>query len=127
MKIDRNKIWKMFDKRCAYCGCELETSTGKHMHVDHVEAISRNWWTTGCLFPENNTEENLYPTCPFCNRYKSSLPLESFRKWLIDTPRKLEKVTLYRNARRFGMIQEQQWDGIFWFERTQKTNPINSA
>ena len=117
MKIDRDKIWRMFDKKCAYCGCELKSSTGKHMNVDHVEPIIRNTYSSGCLFPSDDREENLFPSCPFCNRYKSSLSLNMFRQWLIDTPRKLEKVTLYRNARRFGMIEEKKWDQLFWFEK----------
>ncbi len=116
MKIDRDKIWKMFGKKCAYCGCDLETSTGKHMHADHVKPIIRNWWQNDCLFPEDDNEENIFPTCLYCNRYKSSLSLEEFRRWLIDTPRKLAKVTLYRNAVRFGMIEEKKWNGIFYFE-----------
>ncbi len=119
--INRDNVWKMFGKRCAYCGCLLESSSGKYMHIDHVKPLGRLQLNKGIFkHPENDYKNNTVPSCPFCNRYKTDLDLETFRQWLKDTPTKLSNVTLYRNALRFGMIELKQWDGIFWFEKYHK-------
>jgi 5-methylcytosine-specific restriction endonuclease McrA len=121
MKKDRDKIWKKFDKRCAYCGCKLKTSTGKHMHIDHVDPVRRNWWTNNeMMFPEKDTEDNLFPSCPQCNNYKHSMSLETFRGEVGKATERLEKSASYRNAKRFGMIEIKGWDGVFWFEKLNK-------
>ena len=118
MKIDRKKIHKMFNGKCAYCGCVLENETGKYMHIDHIEPIRRNIHNTECLFPELDNESNRYPSCPRCNNYKHSMNLECFRTFLKSTLQRLEKNnTNYRNAIRYGMIEEKQWDGKFYFEK----------
>jgi len=117
MKIDRDKIWKMFDKRCAYCGCELETSTGKHMQVDHVEAIRRNWWNNTSMFPDHDNESNLFPSCPQCNNYKHSMTVDEFRDQIRLSISRLYQTASYRNAVRFGLVKECDWDGVFYFEK----------
>jgi 5-methylcytosine-specific restriction endonuclease McrA len=119
---ERLDVWKLFGGRCAYCGCELKDHSGKYMHIDHVEALHRNWWTKGndSLFPENDRKDNLFPSCPQCNNYKNSYDLETFRDLLKDTMRKLQNITLYRNAVRFGFIELKEWDGIFYFEKQDK-------
>lgn len=111
----------MFGCKCSYCGCELKDETGKYMHVDHVEAIRRNWFSEGCLFPENNNKENLFPSCKRCNNYKSSMSVEIFRSEIKKAVERLNKIVSYRNAVRFGMIEAKEWDGIFWFEKFKPT------
>ena len=123
MKIDRKKIHKMFGGKCAYCGCDLKDETGKNMQIDHVEPIRRNWYDTGCLFPELDKEDNLFPSCLRCNNYKGGMKLEHFRDFLKTTLQRLEKNnTNYRNALRFGMIEEKKWDGKFYFEKINNNN-----
>jgi 5-methylcytosine-specific restriction endonuclease McrA len=131
MKIDRKKIHQKFGGRCAYCGTVLKDETGKHMHVDHLEAIERNvpkskWkahWGEyrPCEKPENDNEANSIPSCPKCNILKNSLPIESFRNMIKDTIRQLERSTTYQRAVRFGMIEIKEWDGLFYFEKLTKT------
>lgn len=121
MAPNRDKIWKMFGCKCAYCGCDLKSSTGKHMQVDHVRALHRNWFGSGCLAPENDREDNLFPSCPRCNNYKGSLNLKHFRFWINNSIRALEKVTAFQNAKRYGMIEIKEWDGKFWFEKWLET------
>lgn len=36
-KQDRQKIFDMYNGKCAYCGCELK----KSWHVDHIEPVNR--------------------------------------------------------------------------------------
>jgi 5-methylcytosine-specific restriction endonuclease McrA len=117
MKPNRKAIYDMFDGHCAYCGCKLENESGKFMQIDHIEPLRRNWWTKGCLHPENETEVNLFPSCPRCNLYKGSMNIETFRREVKQALKRLEKSASYRNALRFGMIEVKEWDGIFYYEK----------
>lgn len=119
MKIDRKKVHAMFEGHCAYCGHTLENESGKFMQIDHVEPLRRNWYDKNgsCLNPHNEIEANLFPACLKCNNYKGSMDVEEFRFWIKHTPMVLEKLTPYRNALRFGMIEVKEWDGVFYFER----------
>jgi len=105
MKVDRKQIWSMFGGKCAYCGCDLVNESGKYMQVDHVKALHRNWFSKGSLFPENDNQENLFPSCPKCNNYKHTLDVERFRFWVKNTPNVLLKTTAFNNALRFGMVE----------------------
>ena len=127
MKIDRNKIHQKFGGRCSFCGEILQDSSGKFMQIDHLIPLRRNWWENSCMNPENETYENLYPSCPKCNNLKNSLSLESFRNTIKDTIRQLERSSTYQRAVRFGMIEIKEWDGLFYFERitaVQHTNKL---
>lgn len=118
MKIDRKQIHAMFDGHCAYCGCTLENETGKFMHVDHIEPVYRNIYVGEKMYKaENHNTKNLFPACVRCNLYKSTLSIEHFREWVKNSYNVLSKVTAYRNALRFGMIEIKQWDGLFYFEK----------
>ena len=119
MKLNRKAIYDMFDGHCAYCGCELENESGKFMQVDHIEPLRRNWYDKNgsCLNPENDHENNLFPACLRCNNYKGSFYIEEFRLWIKHTPEVLSKLTPYRNALRFGMIEVKEWDGLFYYEK----------
>ena len=122
----------MFNGHCAYCGCVLESESGKHMQIDHMEPIQRNiksehriaWGTyKPCENPNADNLKNMYPACPSCNNLKGSLPLESYRTQVQDTIRQLERTTGFQRALRFGMVETKQWDGIFYFEKQQKSEP----
>ncbi len=82
--------------------------------------VKEHYKSTGCYSPKNENEKNLFPACPNCNIDKSSQPLESYRNSLKDRKRQLQRQSLYRSAVRYGMIQEIEWDGVFWFEKYQK-------
>ena len=116
MKIDRKTVHQMFGGHCAYCGEVLENESGKHMHVDHIKPVYRNIYAGGMDAPKNHNIDNLYPSCVRCNLYKSTLSIEHFREWVKNSYHVLEKVTAYRNAMRFGMIEVKEWDGLFYFE-----------
>jgi len=122
MKIDRRKVYDLFNGHCAYCGCELENESGKFMQVDHIEPLRRNWFKKdgSCLNPENDHGKNLFPACLKCNNYKGSFGREEFRSMLKNTPNVLKNITPYRNALRFGMIEVKEWDGVFYFEKQIK-------
>lgn len=123
-KADRQLIFDKYGGRCAYCGCELK----KGWHVDHLEAVHREseysketgkYVLTGvCRHPENDHFDNYMPSCASCNITKSTVPLESFRRYIENTVESLNKnhYAAYKFAKRFGLIQETPKEVKFYFE-----------
>lgn len=128
-KIDRVKIKDMYGGRCAYCGAEL---SGK-FHIDHVNPVVRRSdiklcektgrmkmvSTTETCHPDNHHIDNLKPSCVPCNIHKSSMNLEQFRQHLSDHILMLNKASnysIYRHAKRFGLVQETGKEIRFYFE-----------
>lgn len=65
----REKVFKILNGRCFYCGCKLDFD---NFHMDHFVAKSSN----------GKGGKNLVPSCPECNLCKSNLDVESFRQKL---------------------------------------------
>lgn len=111
----------MFGGHCAYCGVELKDYSGKYMQIDHIEPIVRNWWNGTCNKPQNEREDNYFPSCPKCNHYKHSMSVEAFRENIKLSLERLRAYAAYNNAVRYGIVEEKQWDGVFYFERCRTT------
>lgn len=109
----------IFDKSgglCWYCGCDLSKLK---WHADHFHPIRRNSDGT-CLNPELDTEENKVPSCPSCNKLKSSLDIECFRSYISGFIDSLNKYTnQYKFAKRYGQIKETRSPIVFWFENNR--------
>jgi len=134
-----------FGGKCAYCGCDLPE---KGWHADHVEPVYREWWKStkwwkeahgtkwsvneagnleqhavplekpGFERPENDTLENLFPSCVPCNLDKHASPLEVWRQQLegrVDVCRR--NYSAFRHAERFGLVQQIHKPVVFWFEQ----------
>lgn len=107
-KEDRQKIYDSTGGRCAYCG---ENITINEMQVDHVFPIYRGG---------ADDIENMLPTCRACNFYKSTMSLEDFRNQVQTLPERLEKLFIYRLAKKHGLINETHKRPVqFWFEQYQ--------
>lgn len=66
---------------------------------------------------------NLMPSCGSCNRYKSTMDLETFRKQLQKIPDRLKRdVCTYNIAVRFGMVQENREPIKFYFEKVGESD-----
>lgn len=119
----RERIRSKFGGRCAYCGREL----GKTFHADHVEPLCRNW-DNGALAvygrkKGKDSEDNLFPACPRCNRRKAMMPLEDFRLTIYAEVQMLRKYSdKFRLAEDFGIIKETGQDVVFWFEKYKEKN-----
>lgn len=104
MKIDRHAVYEKYDGHCAYCGCVIQY---KDMQVDHV-------------FPKHtggtDDIENLNPSCRICNHYKSTLMVDDMRAAILDMHRKLQKISIFRIAEKYGMVDCYDWNGKFYFE-----------
>lgn len=131
-KTGRMALKQMFGGNCAYCGCEL----GDKWHADHVEPIMRQgvyvrvdkpnrsheFKATGILSrPENDRLDNFFPACIPCNIHKSTHSIETFRKALVrhvDSLNSVSNYSIYRHAKRFGLIKEIEKSIVFHFEKS---------
>ncbi|WP_295054272.1 HNH endonuclease signature motif containing protein [Ruminococcus sp.] len=105
-KATRLKVYEKYDGHCAYCGCTLEL---KDMQVDHIQSV---YWYDGA-----NDIENYNPACRMCNFYKSTMSVEDFREQLGKILSRLEKVFIFRLAKKYGLIREIKEPVIFYFEK----------
>ena len=121
-KAQREQVRMKFGGRCAYCGEPL----GERWHVDHLLPVERELkWipgkgpvATGKLWrTENDTLDNMMPSCPPCNIDKHSMSLEGWRRKLQDAANVLTRNNpTYRNAKRFGLVKETGAVVTFHFE-----------
>ena len=111
-KSTRKIVYQKYNGRCAYCGCELEY---KDMQVDHIVPVYHitplNWSELG------NEIYNLMPACRMCNFYKSTYSIDEFRERLQTLTDRLEKIFIYRLAKKYGIVEERKKPIQFYFEK----------
>ena len=130
-KKQRAELFAKYDGKCAYCSCELP----EKWHADHIEPVKREFEfvkkgstyisrSTGILEnPHLDFVENMNPSCPECNHYKSSMPLESFRRELSKQVERAEKSSKnFRFALKYNQVKLTPQPIIFYFELYQKNN-----
>jgi 5-methylcytosine-specific restriction endonuclease McrA len=122
MKIDRISIHQKFGGHCSYCGSILEL---KKMQIDHFVPIYRGWENRILegfgLERGQETEENLFPSCARCNRWKSTWNIEQFRREIESQIERLNKRSSnYRMAKDFELVRETEKKVIFFFEKYKK-------
>ena len=105
-KKTRIKIWEEANKKCQYCGIELEY---KDMQVDHIEPVY--------LGGDCNLE-NYRASCRPCNYYKDTFSVEKFREQLSKLPdRMLRDVFIFKLTLRHGIIKINKEPIVFEFEK----------
>jgi len=121
-KQDRELIYKKYQGRCAYCGCELPD----RWHVDHIKPVVRNPRSGIPELPERDNYDNYNPSCPSCNIVKGSITLEQFREHISYFITSLNLYsTQYKFAKKYGLVQETGNPVVFYFETiNQKTDTI---
>lgn len=122
-KAQRETVRLRFGGLCAYCGDQL----GERWHADHLQPVERKLIRipgaglrcSGEMHrPENDTIDNLMPSCPPCNIDKHTSSLESWRQKLQGACGVLTRnQPTYRHALRFGLVQETGAMVTFYFER----------
>ena len=111
--IDRDKIKQMFGGRCAYCGNKLQ----KTFHIDHVKPIFRGVIQTNLSNRGGDTVDNMFPSCPRCNQWKSTMSIEQFRTEIQKKFEWLRKTSAgFRMAEDFGLIVDTGRSVEFYFE-----------
>lgn len=104
-KAERLLIYDKCNRRCAYCGCDIEY---KDMQVDHVKPLR-----------VGGADElsNMLPACRSCNHYKATLGVEDFKKYIEGIPKRLNRDSIpYAVGKRFGIVEENHKLIVFWFE-----------
>ena len=113
-KKTREAVFNKYGGRCAYCGCEL---TPRTMQVDHIKSVYNSCLENGYVYTQDDSFDNLNPSCRQCNFYKGTLDIEQFRNKI--------KTILYRTfqstfqaklAKKLGMMKVTQFDK-FYFEK----------
>ena len=121
-KIQREQLKMKYGGLCSYCGHPLSD----RWHADHFIPVERNAWGNGkgiMQKPENDTLENMMPSCPPCNISKHSLSIEQWRDWLSGHMRSLnEHHSIYRLMRSYGLIIETGNPITFYFERLSEAD-----
>ena len=126
-KAERERVYAMFDGRCAYCGRDLPA----RWHVDHLEPVMRvaltGHYSDGLtmLNPERDTPSNYMPACPSCNIDKHRMTLERWREWLTVRLGALRKTPGWRLLEAHGQVQATGAPIVFHFETalTTKDSP----
>jgi endonuclease I len=125
----KNIVWQKFEGRCAYCGIGIDI---KQMQLDHiipqkmfiaqVQSKKIPKFLLHLTINDVNHIDNLFPSCKYCNSYKSNFTLEEFRNYLNQMlNEKMERLfkskTKMEVAIRMGAVKMEKWDGFFYFER----------
>lgn len=113
----RDKVFAKYKGKCAYCGCELQ----KGWHIDHVEAVYRGWkdehLQRSKIKRGSDDIENYNPSCPRCNRWKSTWTIEQFRAEISKQIERLKRDSpQFRLAMDYGIINETKQPVKFYFE-----------
>ena len=109
----REAVYQKYDGRCAYCGRKIEY---KDMQIDHLIPIQRERF--GKLSEEQiECFENYMPSDRICNHYKRAHSLETFRRYIEEIPKKLDRDSyIYRIGKKYNLIEEHPHKITFYFE-----------
>lgn len=114
----REKLWLDYNKRCAYCGEEIEL---KDMQIDHISSVYFNELYNTDI--DVNQEENLLPACRACNYYKGTNTIEEFRNNLTNMLMRNVRIPFdYRLAIKYELVQETGKENIKFYFETLKDN-----
>lgn len=113
-KQQREAVFNKYSGRCAYCGCEL---TLKTMQVDHIKAVYTSSLENNNVETQDDSFDNLNPSCRQCNFYKGTLNIEQFRNKIKTTLYETYQNTFQAKlAKKLGMMVVTQFDK-FYFEK----------
>jgi len=144
----RFEVYTKYNGKCAYCGRFIPEGEFQVDHIERLspryysqtkgkkytlkEAIQifGKDWQTGEIdkvkaaaikydYDENNSIENLMPTCKGCNHYKGKWDLEFYRELMLKLHTKMEDEYLIKRALEYGIVKIEPWDGLFYFEKEQ--------
>jgi hypothetical protein len=107
----REKVWKKYNCKCAYCGEDLEYNK---MQVDHIESK--------CLGGSNEFD-NYNPSCRQCNFYKGIFSLDEFKRQLFKIEERIKKQFIVRLALKYNIISFKNFDGKFYYEKYKQEEP----
>lgn len=103
----REALYQKYNKRCAYCGCQLEY---KDMQIDHIASVYVNTDIRQTMTEQELYDiKNLMPTCRQCNFYKSTFSIEDFRERLQSTMlQNLEKILITGSLKNTVLLKKSK-------------------
>jgi len=111
-KKERKEIYNKYNGHCAYCGRAINFN---NFHVDHLKSVREIGGTMDN--PENDTINNMMPSCITCNIRKGSGTLEYFRKEMESSVDRLRKYSsAFRFAELYSQVKVTPKDIVFFFE-----------
>lgn len=116
-KAHRKLIYNKTNGRCGYCGTALK----KTWHIDHINPIYRTR-TDASLKRDGITRgtesnDNKIASCVRCNRWKSTMSVDLFRKQIESQHDRLYRDSPgYRLAFDMGLIKFDHSKPVFYFE-----------
>jgi len=124
-KEERQKVHQKYLGHCAYCGCDLPYDK---MQIDHLESVFLQRFKPKDQKSDINAFDNLMPSCKSCNYYKGASRLETFRKKLKTLSRRLltknSAKFVLNLAVRYGIVEINEFDGEFYFEKYEKLKDV---
>lgn len=107
----RAQVYAKYNGRCAYCGNAI---TMKQLRVDHFVPFRKKTKAN-----QNQIENiaNYIPACHSCNYYKSSRSPASMKKDIQKLYQRLNKLFIYRLAKKYGLIQQTPHEIVFLFQQ----------
>lgn len=92
------------------------------MQVDHIKAVYTSSLENDGVETQDDSLDNLNPSCRQCNFYKGALDIEQFRKKIMTTLYETCQNTFQAKlAKKLGMLNVKQFDK-FYFERINEKN-----
>ena len=114
---DRRLVFAKTGGKCAYCGCTLPE---KGWHLDHVKPIYRGHDGVTPTYRGRDVIENALPACPRCNRWKSTMSVDTFRHEIEAQVKRLRRdIRPFRLAEDFGLVKEVVKPIVFYFETAE--------
>lgn len=115
-------IFKKYNGRCAYCGCEIDFY---NFHIDHITPKRRGDSISYCekygIEKGKDCIDNYNPSCASCNLSKSVFTLEVWRSEIFKKIERLSKYnTSFNLLHRFGVIKIVNKPVVFYFEKNNK-------
>lgn len=113
----REQVYAKYNGHCAYCGCELDYND---MQVDHIKSVYVSTMQNGWVDTQDDSIDNLMPSCRMCNYYKQSNDIEGFRKVLNNMLMpNVRRPFIYRLAVKYGLVIENVKPIKFYFEKEE--------
>ena len=109
----RSRVVDKCDRRCSYCGKELEIKT---FQVDHYYPINSEAYYKAIGINVHDYR-NLMPSCRSCNHYKRADKPEDFKIKMMSIHERIIKNYINKVGIDFGVIKITPFDGLFYWEK----------
>ena len=124
-KTERQQVYAKTCGHCAYCGTKLPE---KGWQLDHVIPVYRGNPNINPSCRGTDSVDNALPACPRCNRWKSAMTLEQFRREIEAQCDRLRRDSApFRLAEDYGRVERRDGGVKFYFETMDNTEAVRRS